>query len=157
MRILAKITIIVTFAFLAWPYPAKAQDCNASETRRVDSTKPAESISMEFLQVRAVLTPDGLNLHRKHPLKWVYRTHPQTVPVSDKALCLRIRFSDGDQCQIPFDAYVEGDTVDGPKLFGGFTLEVHIPQSAQISELDITDKKGFVLVTWPSKEIPERN
>ena len=102
--------------------------------------QPGADGRVEVLQVRAVLSSDGTAVQRKHPLDWKRRTRPQSIALSDGSLCLRIRFTDGRVKEIPFDAYVQGDTINGAKLFGGFTLEIPVPDNLQVADVEVARK-----------------
>lgn len=131
--------------------------CSADLASADGTVERSDDGRIEILQIRAVLNGDGSSLRRKHPLKWVRRTRPQSIPYSDGALCLRIGLANERVSEIPFDAYVEGDTVDGPKLFGGFTLEIPVPPGEHVEQVEIKRLGGDVLVVWPAGEVPPRN
>ena len=158
MRSAALGCIFLISGTAAWgPHSAQAVECGGGPVLAADPLQRGADGRIEVLQIRAVLDSDGAGVHRKHPLGWKRRTRPQTIPLSDGALCLRIRFADGQVAAIPFDAYVEGDAIDGPRLFGGFTLEVPVPGDRRVAEVEIARKCGAVLITWTTAEIPQRS
>lgn len=134
-------------------------DAEAVASPRTDATSIRQSETRAtdvFLQVRAVLSPDGTDVRHKHPLRWVRRTHPARVPLLDGALLLRLHFDEGEPTEISFDAYEEDDSSPGQRTFGGFTLEVLVDDERMLTQVEVAAREGEVLVKWPRDEIPDR-
>ena len=157
MRYAALAFIFLISGFAAGLHPSLLfADCVAEPGLTASPLQPGADGRVEVLQVRAVLSSDGTAVQRKHPLDWKRRTRPQSIALSDGSLCLRIRFTDGRVKEIPFDAYVQGDTINGAKLFGGFTLEIPVPDNLQVAEVEVARKGRKALIVWTEAEVPER-
>jgi hypothetical protein len=103
------------------------------------------------------LTPDGYGAHRKHPLRWVRRTDPQSVPFTEGTLRLRLSYKNESvpAFELLFDAFEEGDTVSESKLFGGFTLEIPNQCAQKLRAVEIERVEGPLLMSWSESEIPD--
>jgi hypothetical protein len=107
------------------------------------------------LQARGQFEADGTSMRRAHPLRIVPRAPSQLHRADDGLFRLVVRYADGTMDAVGFDAFMEGDTDDGRRMFGPFTVEIALKEGVQLERVAVTDAGGDIEYTaWEGDAVP---
>lgn len=112
-------------------------------------------VVIRSLQARGQFEADGTSMRRVHPLRIVSRAPSQLHRAEDGLFRLVVRYADGTMDAVRFDAFMEGDTDDGRRTFGPFTVEIALKEGIRLERVALTDAGGDIEYTaWEGDAVP---
>ncbi len=157
-------SVLQVLPFLPWALITciafgHAGGCNEKTIEPAEMPLPASTststpaVAVRTLLVRGQFELDGTALRKTYPLRIVSRKASSQHRSETGPFALYLKYIDGEEVRVRFDATIADDSDPGQTFFGSFTVEVELLDTALV-RVEIKDAQGDQsFMVWDGDEI----